>query len=337
MKLSEYKATFSQINGVLQKSGKLRTASVYQALQNAFPGQIPLFEEFFKVYYEGVTARELLRSLYPKKVSESPKSRRPPKADNVKHANRRDQYEVRRPGNSTPADWRKKYNDPTVIYSPPCPDLLTALEREPRLKWENEGQFLHMMKAFFRRIDEYEASIKHSVKKCNGDTTIPVPLWMATAIADGFKQYYSRRVLHKESNVTLETIFGIAGKTPWEKFDALTIDNTAIIERTREVQAYCGLAFSPALGFAARIIKAKCDLDSDGHDVFTFDHAGLESLKDSEARGRFPSLGAWLKDKGFAEKVPVMLRDSFLEYIEALDPIIRRDIETAMRDKRLLL
>lgn len=83
---------------------------------------------------------------------------------------------------------------------------------------------------------------------------VPIPAWMAQALSDGFKHYYSRRFLSRE-NISLDTAFGIEGSKRQEEFDLFTIDTSKLLEKTRELQWYFQLAFSTACKHALELLK----------------------------------------------------------------------------------
>ncbi len=336
--------TLSKIDTILKIYRGRLPQVVYRAILDAFPGRAPLYEVFSKAYRDGITPHELHEALFnPGAI----KKHRPPKTTNKKFANRRDPFEVRRPEKKRGENWPGQYDHLTIT----CSDGIEGcrqFEKEPRAKWEQNGNFLHIMKGFYMRVDQLSKDREEKRKGIDeeslavidemnpGENEIPIPLWMASAIADGFKQFVSRRLYDKDDKVTLDAIFRVDGKKPWKEFDPSIIDNSAILHKTRELQWYCGLAFSPALEYAYRIIKAECDCEGEEKEgnIFTLNHATLESLKDQEVRGQLPSLGAWLEYEGLAKRPPAHLTADFLEYIDILDRTIRSDIEANMKDGR---
>lgn len=173
---------------------------------------------------------------------------------------------------------------------------------------------------------------------------VPIPAWMAQALADGFKHYYSRRFLSGKQDTTLDAVFGIEGKNRFHEFSDFSIDNRTLVNKAREVQWYCNLKFAPALEFARRIIECEYTADGsnfDDEELYRFTHAELKTICQDESRGKYGSYAKWYQDKEYGYLANRMLRDSFFELIEILDESsktsLKIEIEAAMNDthKRL--
>ncbi|HOP39886.1 MAG TPA: Arm DNA-binding domain-containing protein [Geobacteraceae bacterium] len=161
---------------------------------------------------------------------------------------------------------------------------------------------------------------------------VPIPAWMAQALADGFKQYYSRKFLHGK-DITLDGVFGITGDKRQRQFDMFTIDTSKLVEKTREVQWYCNLTFSAAIKHALRIFKKEPEACGDNIE-YKFIHADIETVRADESRGRYGNYGEWCKAN---DRTPFMFhpnREEYMDLMEAIDPKLRMSIEKDMLNPR---
>lgn len=181
--------------------------------------------------------------------------------------------------------------------------------------------------------EEYEREIEARID-CHYDEEphVSIPAWMAQSLSDGFKQYYSRRFIHGK-DATLDESFGVGGKKHHEEFDTFTIDSRTLVEKTREVQWNCNLAFATACKYALRILELESSARGDNID-YKYTHALVTTLCANEARGDYGTYAAWYKDKGYTFVADKMLRESFMELIEAIDPDMKQEIENDMKDSR---
>ena len=168
---------------------------------------------------------------------------------------------------------------------------------------------------------------------------VPIQAWMAQALADGFKHYYSRRILSRKQDTTLDAVFGIESKKRFDEFSDFSIDNSKLVDEARNIQWHCNLKFAPALEFALQKIKLEQTARGDnfnGQELYRFTHAKLKTICADESRGKYGSYGAWHKAKEFGFLAPNSLREGFLEIIAAYDECckttLKAEIETAMKD-----
>jgi hypothetical protein len=155
----------------------------------------------------------------PKEKARPSDLARPKKAEakTSKFANRRDPYEVRRQVKKSGENWRDHYDHLTIV-GPGGIGGCRKTEKKPRAKWEQNGNFFHVMKAFYMRVDLLSKDREERKKGIDEENLagidemnpeeneISIPLWMASAIADGFKQYVSRRLYHKDDKASLDAI-----------------------------------------------------------------------------------------------------------------------------------
>lgn len=329
MNRAEYLDCVARMTKVLEATRNRPIEYVFKDFVSEFPEGMPPFEEFADAYRKDIQPRELLRALYPRRQVIYPQLKRTLKAENLKQGIRHDPHEIRRPVRKF-NDWKDKYDDPTIIFeskeSMGDVALCYLMDEDARKQFEVNGNMLFVMEAFFRRVDMLVFG------EMEDEQEIPIQAWMAKALADGFKQYHSRRFLHREK-ITLDAAFNIAGKKRQEEFDLFTIDNNKLLDKAREVQWYCNLKFAPALKFAWQILDLEHDARGDNVN-YNFTHADLRTICTEEARGSYPSYAAWHEDKGYAYLAGKSLRESFLDLMEAISPDLKEAIKTAMKDTR---
>lgn len=329
MKLTEYRELISEIDRVLRATKERPLVQIYKAFLDAFPGQVPEFDRAIAAYNEVKEAPEkklaiiLLRKMFPRHQDQSDES--PSKTNqNSKYGTRRDPFAIIRP-KQTAKSWKEKYYDPTIVFESPEAmgdvHLCNLMDEEAYRQFKSTGNMLHVLEAFFRRIDLLVFG------EMEDDQEIKIQAWMATALANGFKQYYSRKIVHKEENITLDAVFGIEGKKKLEAFDPYTIDTHTLVEKTREVQWHFNLKFTPAIRFTRKMLEAKYIARGDGHNTHRFTHAEISTICTEEARKTYPSYMAWCEDKGLTFLAGKRVRDSFLDVIEAISPDLKKELE----------
>lgn len=449
MRLSEYKDIIKEINDVFNKTNRESQVDIFRALLDIFPRQVPPQEQFNTVYHPELSARQLVRALFPPKKYTNNPQLPTPTGINARYGNRKDPIETRRPCRKV-RNWREHFDDPTCVLLDSIGDtkLCDMMGKDSRKRYEATGNVLFVLQAFFRRVDQLTGALSEIELQCakpeknayslddggglhlvvNPDGTkqwylkicrkiktrkkavevdpdfakqwhvathinkwrtkhfgdypqttlhyarryrdtankllnkrkypfskknnieamidciyddendVPIPAWMAQALADGFKHYYSKRFLHNKQDTTLDAVFGIEGTKTYNEFSPFSVSNRTLVEEAREIQWYCNLKFATALNFAVRKIESEYDAKGDGKDIYKFTHAEIRTICQDESRGKYPSFGAWCEDKGYSFLANFSSREDFLSFVKAFNSELGADIETAMKDphKRLI-
>lgn len=167
---------------------------------------------------------------------------------------------------------------------------------------------------------------------------VPIPAWMAQALSDGFKHYYSRRFLHQEQ-VSLDSALGIDGKKNQEEIDPFTIGTRTLVEKTRELQWYFGLSFATCCEIAEKILRLEMDDQEElpggiKKDLYHFNQVKLKHICEQESRGVYGSYAGWCErnNKGLCASEPS--RNDFLAYLAILDNSLRTLVEESLKDAR---
>jgi len=188
-------------------------------------------------------------------------------------------------------------------------------------------------KGKYPATEEYEREIEARIDCLyDNEPDVPIPAWMAQALTDAFKQHYSRNFLHHK-NTTLDDILGISGKKYREEFDIFTIDDRTLVDKAREVQWTCNLAFATACKHAKRILELDSSARGDNIDRKAT-YPLLRTVRERESRGDYGDLSAWCNGKSYAPLVNHYIRESFLELMDMIDPQLRLEIENDMKDVR---
>ncbi len=369
--------------------------------------------------------------------SEAPYTPRPPTSENEKHANRRDPLEVAHPVVKQ-KNWLKKYDDPSVVFSTAESkgDIQVAnmMSEEARVAFEASGNMLHVLEAFFQRVDllvgklseiyvrevthadlagdgvkdspcelhdgcglyllifpdgtkEWHLAYRFSDKpqdyrvgnypdyslsyarrfslaahdllrngkdpvapehknelnariECVYDTEpdVPIPAWMALALADGFKHYYSRRFLHQEA-VSLDNALGIDGKKNQEEIDIFTIETRKLVEKTRELQWYFGLSFATCCKIAEKVLRVEMTgqeelPDGSKRDLYHFKPIPLKNICEQESRGAYGNFAGWCERHNRTLYASELCRNDYLKYLASLDKSLAASVEESLNDER---
>ncbi len=386
---------------------------------NGFPVGYTRLERLYQQKKQ-ITPNDILSCIVDTN-SQTPNTGRPPTPENEKHANRRDLLEVVHPVVKQ-KNWLKKYDDPSVVFSTAESkgDIQVAnmMSEEARVAFETSGNMLHVLEAFFQRVDllvgklseiyvrevthadlagdgvkdspcelhdgcglyllifpdgtkEWHLAYRfsgepkdyhlgnypdhslsyarrfslaaHDLLRNGKDPVAPehkneliarieciyekepdvtIPAWMALALADGFKHYYSRRFLHQEA-VSLDNALGIDGKKNQEEIDFFTVDTRKLVEKARELQWYFRCSFASACKAAEQIFRAEMDVLGQEHnssksDLYLFNHATLKTICEQEARGEYGSYAGWCERHNRTPYANERCRDAYIQYLHAI-------------------
>lgn len=186
-------------------------------------------------------------------------------------------------------------------------------------------------------IDKKELILLHASQKYGANHELYMPSWMAKAVADKFKQYYSRKILCNE-NITLDSIFKITGIKKQEEFDYYSIDTTKCVYKTRKIQWYTGLRFATACSYAILLLQLEPQKRGDITDdhQLKLSHPSCETLCQEESRGKYGTYAAWCKRNKTPLHANTLQQDSFFDYLDAFGPKhnLRKKIIADMQDKR---
>lgn len=188
-------------------------------------------------------------------------------------------------------------------------------------------------------LPEHKSELMARIESIYGsEPEVPIPAWMASALADSFKQYFFRRFLHQES-ISLDSVLKIDGKKHQEQFDIFIVDTRKIVETARELQWCFGLSFASSCKIAAQIIKAETAVhnqmpDGTTSELYLFDHARLETICQQEARGEYGSYAGWCERHNKGYYASDLVRRDYFDYLEAVDSTLRSLIEKSLSDER---